>query len=743
MKRWLIFCLLAALLMNSASAVGNAVQPQNAQQDAAPVTSYLCALEDGGVMVVRYDGVTVTAQSFDDEFSPTETVVLTPELPLFGGFYQGTDSYFLVYGQDNPEENDSTEVLRIVRYSRTWERLASASLYGANTRRPFADGTLRMVQYGDYLYLHTAHQMYRSPDGIIYQSNLTLSVRIPDMEVSDGRFAYENTETGYVSRSLDQYIALDGSTLLTADLGSAEPRAVVLTKYLLPAGKDSFTGPCRQVEVLPIGGTLGDMETGVTLGGFAVTDNAYLVAGSSVDPLSDTRSGVQNIFVAVTDKNDFSTAGTSLFWLTSYEGGSAVSSPRLVRVDSERCLLLWNENTNLHYVLLDSMGVPQTGILTAIVQAPDCEPLVRGDCILWYYMDEGSHVFCSLDLEDPLLPVQVTQPDAAVHQCVFVPELLTAASCETGGLMQYICHGCGKNYQVSLPATGHFWDDGTVTLVPTQTQGGKLTYVCTVCGAVQIKPLPPLDEPVTPSDTEPEPPPDEPATQSDTEPEPPLDEPATQSDTEPEPPLDEPVTQSDTEPEPVAPNVLLQFTDLPATSHWSYPGIVYVVEHGLFNGLSATTFAPEAAMTRAMLVTVLWRYVGSPQEDTAPFSDVKADAWYAEAVAWANQNNIVNGVGYGCFDPDGNVTREQLATILYRFARWENRDIGGSAELKGFYDAGCVSSWALDAVRWAVSVGIIGGSAENGRLMLLPDGSATRAQVATMLMRYMEAEGTE
>lgn len=713
MKRWLVLCLLAALLMNSASVTGNVTRTQTEQQSAAPVTSCLCALEDGGVMLVYYDGETVTAQSFDDEFAPAETVILTPELPLFGGFYQGTDSYFLVYGQDNPEENDSTEVLRIVRYSRTWERLASASLYGANTRRPFADGTLRMVQYGDYLYLHTAHQMYRSPDGIIYQSNLTLSVRIPDMEVTDGRFAYENTETGYVSRSLDQYIALDGSTLLTADLGSAEPRAVVLTKYLLPAGKDSFTGPCRQVEVLPIGGTLGDMETGVTLGGFAVTDNAYLVAGSSVDPLSDTRSGVQNVFVVVTDKSNFSAAGTSLFWLTSYEDGSAVSSPRLVRVDSERCLLLWNENTNLHYVLLDSMGVPQTGILTAIVQAPDCEPLVRGDCILWYYMDEGSPVFCSLDLEDPSLAVQITQTSKPVHQCVFVPELLTAASCETGGLMQYICHGCGKNYQVSLPATGHLWDDGTVTVTPTQSQEGELTYVCSVCGAVQTEPLPPLGEPVG------------------------------HGDAEPEPPLDEPVTQIDTEPEPVAPNVLLQFTDLPATSHWSYPGIAYVVEHGLFNGLSATTFAPEAAMTRAMLVTVLWRYVGSPQEYATPFSDVKADAWYAEAVAWANLNGIVNGVGHGCFNPDGNVTREQLATILYRFASRENRDIGGRTELVDFYDADCVSSWALDAVCWAVSAGIIGGSAENGLLLLLPEESATRAQVAAMLMRYMEAEETK
>lgn len=148
-------------------------------------------------------------------------------------------------------------------------------------------------------------------------------------------------------------------------------------------------------------------------------------------------------------------------------------------------------------------------------------------------------------------------------------------------------------------------------------------------------------------------------------------------------------------------------------------------------------------MTRAMLVTVLWRYVGSPRENAAPFSDVKADAWYAEAVAWANLNGIVNGVGHGCFNPDGNVTREQLATILYRFASRENRDIGGRTELVDFYDADCVSSWALDAVCWAVSAGIIGGSAENGLLLLLPEESATRAQVAAMLMRYMEAEETK
>ena len=705
LKRWISICLLAALLMTSVSAAGSVSQARNMQQTAAPVTSCLCSL-DGGVMLVRYDGENVILQYFDDRFQATGSTVIAPELPIFGGFYQGTDGYFLVFGQENPDENDENEVIRVVHYSKDWERLASASLYGANTRCPFADGTLRMAQYGGYLYLHTSHLMYRLHDGMIYQSNLTLSARISDMQVTDSRFLIENNDTGYVSRSLDQFVALDGNKLITADLGNAEPRAVVLNKYRLPAGNDNFTGSCSHVEVLPIGGTPGDMETGVSLGGFIVTDSAYLVAGSSVAPSSDARSGVRNIFVTATDKNNFSNAGTNLFWLTSYADGSssAVSSPRLIRVDGKRCLLLWNEDTSLCYVLLNDTGVPQTPVFSVNAPLPDCEPLVRGDNVLWYSVENCTPVSCSLDFANPSQEIKITQAAEDVHSCVFVPEELTAPTCESDGLQQYICHDCGKSYEMLLPAVGHVWDEGAVTVAPTQTQGGELTYTCTVCGAVQIAPLPPLGEPEH----------------------------------------SEPAADPGSEPDPDKPDALLaQFTDLPNTSHWAYPGIAYVVEHGLFNGLSVTTFAPDAAMTRAMIVTVLWRYTGSPQGGTAPFSDVKDGSWYAEAVAWANQNSIVNGVGHGCFDPDGNVTREQLATILYRFACWEKHNTGGRAELLSFHDAGFVSSWALDAVRWAISAGIIEGSKEIGRLMLLPDGNATRAQVAAMLMRYIEEGGTQ
>lgn len=169
---------------------------------------------------------------------------------------------------------------------------------------------------------------------------------------------------------------------------------------------------------------------------------------------------------------------------------------------------------------------------------------------------------------------------------------------------------------------------------------------------------------------------------------------------------------------------------------WYHPYVDYAVTHGLFGGTSDHTFEPEAAMTRAMLVTVLWRYEGQPKGYQNTFTDVNAKngGWYIDAVAWAAANGVVNGVGNGRFDPEGKITREQMATILFRYAQEKGIDTSKRGSLGGFSDAERVSVYAKDALQWAVGEGIINGS--DGKL--LPQGSATRAQVATILMRYIE-----
>lgn len=180
------------------------------------------------------------------------------------------------------------------------------------------------------------------------------------------------------------------------------------------------------------------------------------------------------------------------------------------------------------------------------------------------------------------------------------------------------------------------------------------------------------------------------------------------------------------------------FTDGPAAGHWAHEGIDYAVENQLFKGINDTTFAPERSMNRAMLVTVLWRYLEEPKEGENTFADVKAGIWYTEAVVWAAHNGIVNGVGKGSFAPDRVITREQIAAILYRFANYMNYDTTQKQELSSFPDAAQVGSYAIEAMQWAVAEGLINGVQSQGVSYLRPQGEATRAQVATILMRFLE-----
>ena len=166
----------------------------------------------------------------------------------------------------------------------------------------------------------------------------------------------------------------------------------------------------------------------------------------------------------------------------------------------------------------------------------------------------------------------------------------------------------------------------------------------------------------------------------------------------------------------------------------------FAYQHGLFQGTAADTFSPDAPMTRAMLVTVLWRMDGKPAAaGGSSFTDVPRGQWYTEAVAWAAENGVVNGVGGGRFEPDGNVTREQIATILYRYAGLRGVPTGGRADLGSFPDGGAVSGWAYDALSWANAAGLIAGTREGGVDYLAPQQNATRAQVAVILMRYLGA----
>ena len=199
--------------------------------------------------------------------------------------------------------------------------------------------------------------------------------------------------------------------------------------------------------------------------------------------------------------------------------------------------------------------------------------------------------------------------------------------------------------------------------------------------------------------------------------------------------LPEPITPGVDNKKPASkPEVKLPFTDV-STSDWFYDDVAFVYKNGLFSGTDSRSFSPNASMTRAMLVTVLYRLEGEPTvTGRSSFTDVRSGAYYEKAVIWAAANGIVTGTDSTSFSPDAKVTREQLAAILYRYAQYRKLDTDASAKLNSFTDADSVSAYASEALGWAVSEGLINGA--SGKLM--PKGDATRAQVAAILHRLVK-----
>lgn len=178
----------------------------------------------------------------------------------------------------------------------------------------------------------------------------------------------------------------------------------------------------------------------------------------------------------------------------------------------------------------------------------------------------------------------------------------------------------------------------------------------------------------------------------------------------------------------------LPFNDV-SESEWFYEAVKYVYDKGMMNGVSATSFAPYSNLTRGMIAQVLYNLEGKPAVSGSAYTDVAADQWYNDAVNWAAQKGIVTGYGDGTFGPMDNITREQMAAILYRYAQYKGYDVSAKGDLTAFTDGNTVSDWAKDAMSWAVGTALFNGKGDG---ILDPTTTATRAEVAKILMTYCE-----
>ena len=326
-------------------------------------------------------------------------------------------------------------------------------------------------------------------------------------------------------------------------------------------------------------------------------------------------------------------------------------------------------------------------------------------------------------------------PATGAHTFVFTKNV--APSCTEAGYDLYTCRDCGATEKRNVkPALGHKWDSGTVTTEPTEKDPGTMTYTCTVCGATKTEVIPATgphthvwgEGTVTVAPTE-----TTPGVRTYT---------CTvcgQTRTEIIPATGSAVCPGGA----ACPS--FRFRDVPAPSNWAHEGIDYCVRHGLMSGFDATTFSPDTVSTRAQIVMILYNLSGDTTDYSkyyVPFTDVRPGTWYYNAVAWGYDRDIVSGMSTTTFAPDGLITREQMAVLLYGYTeKYAPAYLGGAASLNGFPDAASVSNWAYAAMSWAVGNGLISGIASDGADYLAPSGGATRAQIAAIMMRYCRLTG--
>ena len=422
---------------------GDNIEDQNYEysQWAKPIRSYL-TYENGTYMRVQAgaDANGYVVEYFDSSFTITGRKIVPQELPLFGGFYEMNGNYYILSGQTNKNESDSVEVYRITKYTKDWNRVASCGLYGENTTVPFDAGSARMAAYGDYLMIRTSHEMYKSKkDGYNHQANVTIQVDTSAMKITDSYTKVMNVSFGYVSHSFNQFIQMENGKIVAVDHGDAHPRSIVLVRYPSVVTSNGFTdvfSTCKATDIMAFEGKSGDNYTGATVGGFEISDTAYLTAGSvDIDSTAKYSAG-QDIFVGVVSK---STDAVKVNKITNYTAGQGTTdTPQFVKIGTNSYMLLWHRGSSVYYTKIDGNGNQVGAIYSLAGDLSDCVPVLAGDKLVWYTWKNEILQFYQININD--------LSDYTVKNVVLGHSYQVSATNASDASVVLTCSKCGQSH---------------------------------------------------------------------------------------------------------------------------------------------------------------------------------------------------------------------------------------------------------------------------------------------------------
>ena len=372
-------------------------------QWSAPISSYL--YKDGDYLIrVEHTGNRVVVEEYDQTFRMLSQRGLSLPLPIWGGFFAGEDYNFIIVGQSNYAEDDSKEVIRVIKYDKDWNEIGFKSISDINTVDPFAYGSLRCAEDGENLYIHTCHEMYTSYDGLNHQSNLSFALNKEDLSIQHmSGIAPALVDQGfdfYASHSFNQYILVDQvGDVIALDHGDAYPRSAVMSRATF--GSSVGYPRMEQVEIQQFAGEIGGNWTDASLGGLAETWDGYITAYHYQDA---------NVYLSFTPKDNFSETATKVVPVWQSDEDSADVTPILVSTGLDGGYVLWygNEEEDLYCVPYDSKGnVGERRLLPDGVLS-DCQPICVDGNVIWYVTDDGSPTFYVLSEDESSIHRAVT-----------------------------------------------------------------------------------------------------------------------------------------------------------------------------------------------------------------------------------------------------------------------------------------------------------------------------------------------
>lgn len=466
MKKLVSLFIVVCVLMTSLTAInagavtttcttydGSNVNSQNYSQWTSPIKSYLTTCSNGNIMRVQYvnSSTGYIAEYYDTSYNLLRTKVVPIELPLFGAFYETDSNYFILSGQKNPQQSSSVEVYRITKYDKNWNRIASTGLYNCNTTVPFDAGSARIDVCGDYLLIYTSHEMY-AVNGVNHQANAMIQVNMKTMQITDSYTGVMNSSYGYISHSFNQFIKIENNRIIAVDHGDAYPRSVVMLKYKTDVTtgkfKPNYSTACEVIDLMSISGGIGDNYTGVSLGGFEISNSAYLTVGNTVNQnnFSNTNnSTTRNIFVSVLTKSG-GTPTTKM--ITSYGANEGlVTTPQFVKIDNNNYIILWGKAGRVYYTKVDGNGNRVGSIYNMEGDLSDCVPILVNGKLVWYTWKQGTNTFYEISVSNLSSNKKVVIENGHKFNC-------TSAS---NGVANLKCKTCGTTKKVDIPVSFMVW----------------------------------------------------------------------------------------------------------------------------------------------------------------------------------------------------------------------------------------------------------------------------------------------